>query len=455
MPQPFKFFITHSWQDIDFARRLCDDLRAHGLEGFFDAYSIQPGDDIAGRIAHGLEKCDVYVPLLSPAAVASKWCELEINTAINLSMDAGRDGRPRIIPVVIKPCKLPTLLRGKLYINFDGRYDAALNELLTKGFGVSPNLPMRPVPATQPEPQIPAPTSPTRPAIPRTWLAAGGGVIGVLVLCVLFAWIAAQPGAITASTPTKTPMPPSPTSTLGIGSTRLSADGAVMVFAPAGEFLMGSSDADTQADSNEKPQHKVYLDTFWIDKFEVTNALYKKCVDAGKCSVPNVGSSSTRSSYYGNAQYDNYPVINVSWNDAKTFCEWVGQQLPTEAQWEKAAQGTGGRIYPWGNSFDKNLLNSSEGRHSDTTAVGSYPSGASPYGAMDMAGNVWEWVADWYDGNYYKNSPARNPQGPTFGEYRVLRGGSWGVYADFVRAAVRNNYYPDFRSSYVGFRCAQ
>jgi len=130
MPQTSKFFVTHSWKDIDFVRQLCDDLRAHGLEGFFDAYSIQPGDDIASRIARGLEECDVYLPLLSPAAMESKWCELEINAAINLSLEQERNGRPRIIPVVVTPCKLPMLLRGRLHINFHQRYDDALKQLL-------------------------------------------------------------------------------------------------------------------------------------------------------------------------------------------------------------------------------------------------------------------------------------------------------------------------------------
>ncbi len=230
----------------------------------------------------------------------------------------------------------------------------------------------------------------------------------------------------------------------------------MMMYVPAGKFWMGSSDADKQANDDEKPQHEVDLDAFWIDKFEVTNALYKKCVDAGKCSAPNDSKAYTRSSYYGNSTYDNYPVIYVSWNDAKTYCEWTGKHLPTEAQWEKAARGTDGRIYPWGNTFDKNLLNSSDGSKGDTTAVGSYPSGASLYGALDMAGNVWEWVADWYDANYYKNSPARNPKGPDSGQYRIVHGGSWYSLADVVRAAFRGSFrYPDPWSIDVSFRCVE
>jgi len=226
-------------------------------------------------------------------------------------------------------------------------------------------------------------------------------------------------------TPTFTPTP-LVTPTPRAGQTRILTDGAPMVFVPAGEFTMG-----------ENPVHSVYLDAFWIDRFEVTNALYKNCVDAGKCSAPSDTSSATRSSYYGNSQYDNYPVIFVSWNDANTYCQWVGKRLPTEAEWEKAARGTDGRIFPWGNTFDKNLVNSDEGTKHDTTAVGSYPSNASPYGALDMAGNVEEWVADW------------------IGSGRVVRGGSWTSVQNLVRASTRYGYTPDLRHDNVGFRCAQ
>jgi formylglycine-generating enzyme required for sulfatase activity len=228
-----------------------------------------------------------------------------------------------------------------------------------------------------------------------------------------------------------------------------------MVFVPAGEFIMGD---DQSFYSKEKPAHKVYLDDFWIDKLEVTNALYKRCVDARRCTAPSKIGSFTRDSYYGNAQFANFPVIWVSWDDANAYCAWAGKKLPTEAQWEKAARGADARAYPWGNAFDKDKLNSSEGGKEDTTAVGSYPTGASPYGALDMAGNVWEWVTDWYDKNYYSNSPARNPRGPTNGTYRVVRGGAFDYFAIayYNRAAFRNGIFEQTGHYFVvGFRCAQ
>jgi formylglycine-generating enzyme required for sulfatase activity len=236
------------------------------------------------------------------------------------------------------------------------------------------------------------------------------------------------------------------------------------VLVPAGEFLMGSTDADGSASSDEKPQRKVYLDAYRMDRTEVTNAMYAQCVAASACKAPSNSSSATRSNYYNDPQYANYPVIYVSWDAAQTYCKWAGGRLPTEAEWEKAARGpsTGsgaGRLYPWGDqapSCDRlNYYDSGRACIGDTTPVGAYPQGASPYGALDMAGNAWEWVADWYDEKYYAAAPARNPPGPGFGQNRVLRGGSWNNNQRIVRAAYRRGYGPDGVNNNVGFRCVR
>lgn len=244
--------------------------------------------------------------------------------------------------------------------------------------------------------------------------------------------------------------PASDTGTVGQPQRR-GKDNAPMVFVPAGEFTMGSAGSG----GDENPQHTVYLDNYWIDQHEVTNAQYKLCADASSCQAPSDFSSNKRSSYYDNPQYANYPVIYVSWNDADAYCKWAEKRLPTEAEWEKAARGTDGRVYPWGDEFDKNRLNSSEGGRGDTTVVGNFPSGASPYSALDMAGNVWEWVNDWYDASYYSNSPRANPQGPNSGQARVLRGGSFNLSRVIVRAAYRGSIAPGDRFNVLGFRCAQ
>jgi serine/threonine protein kinase len=208
-----------------------------------------------------------------------------------------------------------------------------------------------------------------------------------------------------------------------------------MVLAPAGAFEMGSRNGDF----DESPVHTVRLDDYYIDKYEVTNELYARCVQAGECQPPSSSSSYTHDSYYGNPEFDDYPVIWVDWQQAQTFCQWRGARLPSEAEWEKAARGTHGRTYPWGEGFDCTKANYG-GCSGDTEQVGAFPDGASPYGALDMAGNVWEWVADWYDDNYYSISPSENPAGPASGQYRVLRGGSWSHGAVYVRTALRVRY---------------
>jgi len=225
-----------------------------------------------------------------------------------------------------------------------------------------------------------------------------------------------------------------------------------MVFVPAGKFIMGSPAGEGEDD--EHPQHTVNLDAFWIDRTEVTNAQYRKCVDAGACRVLEWCSA------YEDATRVNYPVVCVRWGDAQAYCSWAGGRLPTEAEWEKAARGADGRTYPWGNNEPDcsraNIGNCVE----DATAVGSYPAGASPYGALDMAGNVWEWVADWYGD--YPSGPQANPTGPSLpsggaaGGVRVLRGGSWLSDHYGARVAFRIRNDPDDRSGgiVIGFRCA-
>jgi formylglycine-generating enzyme required for sulfatase activity len=219
-----------------------------------------------------------------------------------------------------------------------------------------------------------------------------------------------------------------------------------MVYVPAGEFIMGSEEGD----KDEQPVHTVYLDAFYIDKYEVTHAQYRACVEAGACDEPwHI------TYYYDNADYAQHPVVYVSWYQASAYCEWANKRLPTEAEWEKAARGTDGRTYPWGEGIDCDHAQYSE-CGGQTVPVGSKPKGASPYGALDMAGNAQEWVADWYDAHYYSHSPSRNPQGPDSGRYKVLRGGSAVSIESCVRAAYR--YYfprPDITRNGVGFRCAK
>jgi len=223
-------------------------------------------------------------------------------------------------------------------------------------------------------------------------------------------------------------------------------DGAEVVAIPAGVFLMGSAN-DTGASDDEKPQHKVNLDAYYMYKNDMTVAQYRMFCAATWHSMPEAPS-------WG--WIEDHPVVNVSWDDAKAYADWAGAALPTEAQWEKAARGTDGRIYPWGNVWDAVKCNNAVGGNMyKTSPVGNYPAGASPYGCMDMAGNVWQWCADWYGNDYYTYSPSRNPNGPVSGNSRVLRGGSWdNDDPRYCRAAYRGDYDPTLRYDVYGFRCA-
>jgi serine/threonine-protein kinase len=250
------------------------------------------------------------------------------------------------------------------------------------------------------------------------------------------------------ATPTQAPTE----SKFDIGSTLFSdKDGMTLVYVPAGEFVMGSD----RGASDEKPVHSVYLDAFWIDRTEVTNAMYDKCLKAGQCNPHDSNHSNTRNPYYGNLIYDDYPVIFVTWEDASAYCAWAGRRLPTEAEWEKAARGTDGREYPWGNDTPNKILLNYNAEVGDTSKVGSYPNAASPYGALDLAGNAWEWVQDWYSETYYASSATSNPLGPDSGQYRVQRGGSWVIDEHYIRAAARYWAVPLSAYIYVGFRCAR
>ncbi len=260
---------------------------------------------------------------------------------------------------------------------------------------------------------------------------------------------------------------PPPTTANG-GDTWLSpVDAMLLAYIPAGEFLMGGIEY-----SDEQPIHGVYLEAFWMDTTEVTNRQYALCVASGECRAPEKNGSSSRSDYFLNPYYADYPVIYVSWDDANTYCAWAARKLPTEAQWEKAARGGLDRNdYPWGNRQptcqEGEVIGANFGdcQRDDTMRVRSFaPNG---YGLYDIAGNVWEWVFDWYEENFYQNSPDKNPTGPANGLYRVLRGGSWveasrnlagNSYVStsrFLRTANRFKYLPDFRNDNFGFRCAR
>jgi len=240
-------------------------------------------------------------------------------------------------------------------------------------------------------------------------------------------------------------------------------EGLTMLYIPAGDFLMGSPKLSA-ASYDERPQRKIFLDGFWIDRTEVTNEKFVVFLNEmgnqkqGRATWLDAGSEYARiqqqdGKWQVEAGYERHPVVEVSWFGASSYCQWAGMRLPTEAEWEKAARGVDERTFPWGEMIDCTLANY-KGCLNTTARVGSSPMGASPYGVLDMAGNSIEWVADWYA--YYPASAQVNPSGPFGGEKRIARGGSWASYASYlIRTAQRNPFDADYASSTLGFRCVR
>lgn len=298
-----------------------------------------------------------------------------------------------------------------------------------------------------------------------------------------------------ARRPRHAPVPVEPPSV----TTMVGKDGAEMVLVPAGEFVMGTTLEEIERLSQdwpkmqrelferEYPQHRLVLEAFYIDRYEVTNARFRQFVQATGYRTPaeregwgwvHSGRAWEKSkgahwqAPYGpgsaTADFAQHPVVQVTWADAKAYCAWAGKRLPTEAEWEKAARGTDGRSYPWGNQLVETRANFCDQRCNlawkdetmddgsrHTSPVGSYEAGKSPYGAYDMAGNVWEWVADWFEATYYRSGVTRNLQGPSTGHLAVIRGGSWFNNLVLVRTSHRNMENPLYRFSNTGLRCAK
>ncbi|MBI3161189.1 MAG: SUMF1/EgtB/PvdO family nonheme iron enzyme [Chloroflexi bacterium] len=282
----------------------------------------------------------------------------------------------------------------------------------------------------------------------------------LVVYCVLIALILSSCGSSTPVTivVTATSLPPTdapaaePTATLvpvnlsgpQAGDVMKWLDGSALIYIPAGEFSMGNNGFDA-------PVHSVTLDGFWIYQTKVTNRMFAQCVAVGSCTPPT---EELGGPVYNNPEYANHPVVGVTWEQAQAYCSWSQGQLPTEAQWEKAARGPSGNVYPWGNDEPAcDILNFGycSGR---TSEVDAFADGASPFGVLDMAGNVFEWVSDWYGQSYYANSPATNPIGPESGEYRVIRGSSFESDPDQIDLGIRHYGAKVYHSRDIGFRCA-
>ncbi len=283
-------------------------------------------------------------------------------------------------------------------------------------------------------------------------------LIGLMSILILGACAPASTPAPTLPAPADTDVPPTsepatvaPSPTLvpvslagpGVGSEMAWVDGGVLVYIPAGQFMMGNATPDA-------PEKTVSLDEYWIYQTEVTNSMYAFCVSVGACAPP---AQELGTPVYDNPIYANYPIVGVSWDMAANYCTWIGGSLPTEAQWEKAARGVAGASYPWGSQEADCDLGNFAGCVGALTDVTKYADGASPFGALDMAGNVFEWVNDYYGENYYNNAPTENPTGPESGEFRVVRGSGFETGVEQSASAIRHPAGNAYHNRDLGFRC--
>lgn len=480
---PNQLFVSHAHQDAEFAHRLANDLKAHGCRVWIAPESIHPGEKWAEAIDRGLQESGVFILVLTPHAVRSTWVRDETYAAIQFE----KQGLGRVITLDVDEANAPPLWALRQNISFQSDYERGLQALLQAlHFSGGADVARTPEPQTSqpqiepnfdqhteiagepaenainwpqaaetiilPKPSInemrseasvgeKSPTSDFEPARRKgKGVAVGAMLVFVGAIVAGCLWFINESGW-------------TPYQVTDTQAVTLAEDvKTIRVFVPAGSFIMGSK----YGDQDELPTRQVKLDPFWIDRTEVTNNQYRACVDAGACAPVYKNTSATRPNYYNDARFADYPVLWVSWKDAAAFCEWAGGRLPTEAEWEYAARGPQAPQFPWGNKSPTCSL----GRFvpcssNDTGNVSSYAEGASWVGALNMAGNVMEWVNDFYDDGYYADSPDENPTGPASGSHRVLRGGSWASNKFSIRAAKRFHLPPDIASNKVGFRCVE
>lgn len=464
-------FISYSHNDKGYVHKLQEALLSQGFNVWIDD-RIDYGTRWPKVIQDHLDDCDAFIVIVSENSFESEWVQNEVTRA-------KRIGKPFF----------PLLLNGSPWLSIESTQYVDVSDgsvppekfysrlaLVTPRGERSEGIPesglekmARAAPASISRPEA----APVKPKLNLSLKVISLiVVIGLVAIAAVFGLsqmfqpsVPAPAQTVTATLNLSPTVVPSQTSAPSLTASQTSAatpavsvdQNAEMILVPSGNFIMGSDGG--QAD--EKPVHTVFLDAFYFDKYKVTNALYKLCVDASVCAAPKFKNSFLRPIYYGDPRYDQFPVIGVDWYMAKTYCQWRAARLPTEAEWEKAARGPDGRTYPWGEGIDQSRANYNNNNDpnfvGDTSKVDAYPNGVSAYGAFDMAGNVWEWVADIYDANYYASltSPIANPLGPTTGDFRVIRGGSWNSNGFTLHSARRSWNDPSNANVYIGLRCAR
>ena len=393
-----KIFLSYASEDRPVAEQIALALGAQGHDVFFDREDLPPGDDFHGRIRRAIEGSDQFVFLISPHALDKGSYTLN---ELEIAQKTWRHPARRVLPVLLSDARidqLPNYLKSVTVLQTDGNVPAMVADAIHR-IGRSRRRTL------------------------LTRIAAGATGLAVLAIAAALHWSGRAPAQEVTG-----------------------RDGAPALLVAAGAFTMG--------DDDNSPRREIYTDTFYIDKFEITTARYAAFMKA-------TGSARTPEGWEGVEleRAGELPVTGVTWHEAHAYCKWAGRRLPTETEWEKAARGTDGRLYPWGSQspdLDRaNFANTSPNAYDGGLArFGSHPAGKSPYGVHDMAGNAAEWVADWYAASFPRGE-THNPQGPDRGDAKVVRGGGRFDAADRIASTRRYFANPGHRSEEIGFRCAR
>jgi formylglycine-generating enzyme required for sulfatase activity len=393
-----RVFLSYASEDRNQAEAIYLSLRGQGHTVFFDRTDLPPGEEYDARIRRGIERSQLLVFLVSPYSLDAGSYTL---TELDIAQKTWQHPTGRVLPVVVRPTPLdqiPPYLKSVTLLETEGNVVATVADSVHR-------IALE-----------------RRRAILKT-VAKGLAIAGIVCAGGYFYWAHRQ-----------------------LSREITGKDGAPAVAVPAGNFTMG--------DDEQSPLREIYLDAFYIDKYEVTVARYAKFLKTtGGVRAPDLWQEASL------AGANEMPVVGVDWHDADAYCKWAGRRLPTEAEWEKAARGTDGRAYPWGND-EPTSLRANFGKFSESpykgalVPVGRREASSSPYGAQDLAGNAAEWVADWFAEGFTRGD-VRNPKGPEGGKGKVIRGGGWYDPPDRLKSSWRMHANPDHRDDDVGFRCAK
>jgi formylglycine-generating enzyme required for sulfatase activity len=458
-------FISYSRVNSEFVVHLAKDLKAAGYDVWLDQLDIPKGARWDDAIEAAVERSSTFMIVLAPESIESQNVKDELSYAI----DSGK----RILPVVIRPCKIPLRLRRFQYVDFtDKPYKESLADIKRLLSNTQRILKTPPEETGEPSALVTGPllsrdpitsTEQLHPDEPVTPNRFRGLIVPVSTAILALAIVggavafalnrdqtpAATPPPTITFTYTQPPPTWTPTSTVMPPPAEVPDEhGVTMRLVSAGDFLMGSEDKLEDASQVQM----LFLDTFYIDKYEVTNLQYRACVQRGACLAPKNVNSATRANYYNKPEFNSYPVVNVDWNMARSYCEWRGARLPTEAEWEKAARGPEGDLYPWGEEISCELANYS-GCQKDTGSVSTFDKAVSAFGVYNLAGNVSEWVSSLYLPYPYDFFDGREDLEAS-GE-RAIRGGSWQGEGEEVRSDQREQADPSITREDLGFRCVR